>query len=169
MIEAADMSLGEWACLGALCHQSAHGFAVAARMTVDGDIGRVWHMKRPLTYRCLSRLQERGYVAATSQEPGLAGGSRTILSPTRSGRAALRRWLITPVEHLRDLRSELLLKLVIAELGAVDLTSMLARQKRLVDGIAATLEAPSRNDVVALWRVESAHAAQRFLEQLEHT
>jgi DNA-binding PadR family transcriptional regulator len=168
MTDEPAMNLGEWACLGALCHQPAHGFAVAARLSPEGDVGRVWHMKRPLTYRCLARLQERGHVAAIGQEPGVAGGNRTILSPTRSGRTSLRRWLTTPVEHLRDMRSELLLKLVLADLCAVDLDAMLVRQRRHVAEIARTLDTQKGNDVVAMWRAESANAARRFLEQLEH-
>ena len=54
--------LGEWACLGVLYAGPAHGFAVAARLKPAGDVGRVWSLSRPLTYRSLDQLAGRGYV-----------------------------------------------------------------------------------------------------------
>src|SRR5262245_34675006 len=107
---------GEWACLGILYPAPAQGFAIAARLKPDGDVGRVWSLSRALTYRSLEQLEIREYVHAVGEEPGIAGGNRTILATTRTGRAQLRKWLATPVAHPRDIRSELLLKLVIADL-----------------------------------------------------
>lgn len=168
--------LGEWACLGILCAGACHGFAIAARLRPEGDVGRVWSLSRALTYRALDQLIARGLVRAVGEEPGIAGGNRTILAPTRAGRAQLRRWLATPVAHLRDLRSQLLLKLVIADLCQVDVTTMLERQRVLIDDLAAALtsrvegdagaDAASAADVVDLWRSESSLAALRFLDRL---
>ena len=54
---------GEWACLGASCIPApTHGFAIAARLKPDGDVGRVWSLSRALTYRSLEQLAIRGYV-----------------------------------------------------------------------------------------------------------
>lgn len=157
--------LGEWACLGVLCEAPAHGWAVARRLRADGDLGRVWQLSRPLTYRSLDQLVTRGWARAVAQEPGV-GPSRVILAPTRTGRRRFRTWLTTPVVHLRDLRTELLLKLVFAERSAVDIASMLDRQRAIVDELAAAMASAPADDVVSLWRLESAHAAQRFLERL---
>ena len=162
--------LGEWACLGILYPAPAHGFAIAARLKPTGDIGRVWSLTRPLTYRALDLLTERGFVHAIGEERGIAGGTRTILAATRSGRAQLRGWLQTPVEHLRDLRSELLLKLVLAENCGVEVAAMLAAQHAHIAELAAGLDAQAAasgvTDAVAVWRSESAHAALRFLERI---
>src|SRR6478672_10306747 len=108
-----QLLLGEWACLGILYEGPAHGFAIASRLKPEGDVGRVWSLSRPLTYRSLDQLAVRGHIHPIGEEPGIAGGNRTILAATRQGRAALRKWLATPVPHLRDLRSELLLKLIL--------------------------------------------------------
>jgi PadR family transcriptional regulator AphA len=109
-------------------------------------------------------------VQAVGEEPGIAGGTRTILSATRTGRAQLRRWLATPVVHLRDLRSELLLKLVIAEGCGIDLSAMLAQQREHIEQLAQALgrqaEEGDAIDVVALWRSESSRAALRFLDRI---
>ena len=159
--------LGEWACLGVVYRQPAHGFAVAALLRPDTDLGRVWSLSRPLTYRALEQLQARGLVEAIGEEPGLAGGPRTLLAATPAGRAELKHWLATPVEHLRDLRSELLLKLVVATYCGVDVTEMLTAQRLRVSQLVEALAVPADcTDPVALWRVEAAHAALRFLDRL---
>jgi len=163
--------LGECASLGILYAGPTHGFAIAARLKPTGDVGRVWSLSRPLTYRALEQLAARGFVHAIGEEPGIAGGNRTILAATRSGRAHLRKWLNTPVQHLRDLRSELLLKLVIADICGIDITAMLQRQRDHIEQLADVLREQTKNDsghpdVVALWRSESSQAALRFLDAL---
>jgi DNA-binding PadR family transcriptional regulator len=163
--------LGECASLGILYTGPTHGFAIAARLKPTGDVGRVWSLSRPLTYRALEQLAARGFVHAIGEEPGIAGGNRTILAATRSGRAHLRKWLNTPVQHLRDLRSELLLKLVIADICGIDITAMLQRQRDHIEQLADVLREQTKNDsghpdVVALWRSESSQAALRFLDAL---
>jgi DNA-binding PadR family transcriptional regulator len=168
-----QLLLGEWACLGILYQAPAHGFAIAARLKPAGDVGRAWSLSRPLTYRSLDQLSARGYIEPIGEEPGIAGGNRTILAGTRTGRAQFRKWLASPVEHLRDLRSELLLKLVLAEICELDIVDMLERQRVHIAGIAAALaarvEAEHGTDVVALWRSEASQAALRFLDHLTTT
>lgn len=164
-----QLLLGEWACLGILYPSPTHGFAIAAHLKPEGDVGRVWSLSRALTYRSLEQLTIRGYIHPVGEEPGIAGGNRTILAATRTGRAQLRRWLATPVAHLRDLRSELLLKLLIAERCRIDIAPMLALQRDRIVPTAAVITAQIEadpTDVVALWRSESSNAALRFLERL---
>ncbi len=161
--------LGEWACLGILYPAPTHGFAIAARLKPGGDVGRVWTLSRALTYRSLDQLTIRSYIQPVGEEPGIAGGNRTILTATRTGRAQLREWLATPVVHLRDLRSELLLKLVIADICNIDITRMLETQRTHVSAMAEALSAQidrEPGDVVTLWRSESSNAALRFLDRL---
>ena len=162
-------SLGEWACLGILADEPAHGWAVARRLGRDGDIVRIWHLSRPLTYRALDQLRRRDWIRPVAEEPGDAGPNRVILGITRSGRTRMRTWLTTPVPHLRDLRAELLLKLALAERHDIDLSDMLIRQRAIVDEQALGLAAAAAHDptdVVTLWRIESTEAARRFLERV---
>jgi len=168
-----QLLLGEWACLGILYQAPSHGFAIAARLKPAGDVGRVWSLSRPLTYRSLDQLSARGYIEPIGEEPGIAGGNRTILTGTRTGRAQFRKWLSTPVEHLRDLRSELLLKLVLAEICELDIADMLEQQRAHIAGsanaFAARVDAEHGTDVVALWRSEASQAALRFLDHITTT
>jgi len=160
-----QLLLGEWACLGVLARGPNHGFAVAQELRLTGAIGRVWSLTRPLTYRAIDQLIARGYVEVIGEEPGTAGGNRTIVSITRSGRRALRSWLRTPVPHLRDLRSELLLKIVIAEANGIDTSALITAQRLIVDDFVKANR--GSRDVVTSWRHEMARAAKRFLDALD--
>ena len=165
-----DLLIGEWACLGILAATPAHGFAVSVRLRADGDIGRVWALSRALTYRAIDQLASRGLITPLMEEQGLAGGQRTVFAATPAGRALLLDWLATAVRHLRDLRSELLLKLVLCDLCGVDPRPLLLRQQEVVEHMAAALGTPADDDVVAVWRSEASQAAVRFVRaQLERT
>jgi PadR family transcriptional regulator AphA len=165
-----DPLLGEWACLGILYDEPGHGWAVVRHLRPDGSVGRVWTLSPPLTYRALDQLTARGWIRPVALEPGDGGPDRTILAATRTGRARFRTWIDTPVPHLRDLRSELLLKLVFAEQHHLDTADLLERQRSIIDHQAAQLIETSGpeagNDVVTLWRMEATRAAQRFLDQV---
>lgn len=164
-----DPLLGEWVTLGILYDQPAHGWAIVKQLRPDGDIGRIWHLTRPLTYRALDQLTTRDWIRPVSEEPGDAGPNRTILAATRTGRARFRTWLRTPVPHLRDLRSELLLKLVFAENHDIDISDMLDQQRTIIDDHACSLSHTNSHDIVTLWRREATGAAQRFLDHVHPT
>lgn len=161
-----ELLLGEWACLGILYRTPAHGFAVAARLKPDADIGRIWSLSRALTYRSLEQLALRGLIEPVGEEPGIAGGNRTILTVTRRGRAQFRRWVHTPVDHLRDLRSALLLKIVLAADNDIDIADTLAAQRSQIIDFLAGLDDGETTDIVHLWRHEFAGGAIRFLDRV---
>jgi DNA-binding PadR family transcriptional regulator len=163
--------LGEWACLGVLAQKPAHGYDVAQRLAPTGDVGRVWSLSRSLTYRALEQLTSRGLIKAVGEERGKAGGNRTILALTRQGKTALRRWLATPVPHFRDVRSELVLKLVVCDLAGVDPRPMLEAQQALFEPMVATLATAGRSrrtapDPVDVYRIESSKAALRYVNRM---
>jgi DNA-binding PadR family transcriptional regulator len=161
-----ELLLGEWCCLGLLAAEPAHGFALARRLAPKGDLGRIWSVSRPLTYRALTTLQEHGLIESIGQEPGVAGGDRTVYRPTRTGRAKLRRWLRTPVAHVRDVRSELLVKLELCRLLAVDRRPLVAAQRQLLAERTGAEATPS-DDPVTLWREESVRSVLAFLDRLD--
>lgn len=80
----------------------------------------------------------------------------------------------TPVEHLRDLRSELLLKIVLADRCGIGIGDMLKAQHGRLEAQSATLAATAFGsagtvvDWVALWRYEVSLAGLRFIDQLHH-
>jgi DNA-binding PadR family transcriptional regulator len=164
--EAPEPLLGEWASLGVLYGRAAHGWAVASALRPDAEIGRIWNLSRPMTYRSLAQLADRGWIEPRGEEPGDRGPNRTVLAATRVGRARFRSWVRTPVEHVRDVRAELLLKLVFADRHRIDVADMVERQRVLVEEQAEALGHPV--DLVAMWRAEATAATQRFLAGVAH-
>lgn len=165
-----ELLTGEWACLGLLNESANHGFALARELAATGTIGRIWSMSRPLTYRAVDKLVERGFIEARDQKPGRAGGTKTIYAPTRAGRAAFRTWVTTPVPHLRELRSELLLKLVLARRSSIPVDEMIDEQRVVIQQIRNGLQHTrydEPDDLVLMWRLRSVEAALGFLDDLE--
>lgn len=168
-----ELLLGEWACLGVLCEGAAHGYDVAKRLSPNGDLGRVWSLSRPLTYRAIEQLVAREYAESVSEEPGRSGGNRTILAPTVQGRKVLFAWLHEPVPHLRDVRSELLVKLVLCSTLGLDNGPLISAQRELFEPMVAGIADPNSDkggtradDPVELWRQESSQTVLRFLDRL---
>jgi DNA-binding PadR family transcriptional regulator len=163
----AALSLGEWAVLGVLVEAPRHGYDVGGELGPNSEIGQVWQLRRPLVYRAIERLAALGLVEARRVEPGTAGPHRTIYGPTRRGRAAIKRWLGEPVNHLRDIRSELLLKLTIGHRVGVDVGPLVRSQRAaLAEQIERLRVPPEPGDAVGLWRHHAALAAERFLQDL---
>lgn len=164
-----QLLLGEWACLGVLSGGPTHGFAIAARLRPDADLGRIWSLSRPLTYRAIDRLLTSGHIEPAGEEPGIAGGTRTVLRITDSGRVAFDCWLHRPTLHLRDLRSELLLKLHLAVESGADISELIDAQRLVVNEIERNLRDQLHDyadDIVTRWRLETVDAARRFLDSL---
>ncbi|HEY8545154.1 MAG TPA: PadR family transcriptional regulator [Acidimicrobiales bacterium] len=162
------LSLNEWAVLGLLVDAPRHGYDIAAALQPGTRLGDVWRLSRQLVYRALQRLDDLGLVRPVATEPGAGGPPRTTYEPTPAGRAALDAWLVTPVEHLREVRNALLLKLLLAErLGRA--TGPLVRAQRqafapLLDRLTGP---PPPADPVAAWRHHSARAVAGFLDTLD--
>jgi DNA-binding PadR family transcriptional regulator len=166
-----ELLLGEWACLALLTQGPAHGYDIATRLAPAGDIGRVWSLSRPLTYRAIDQLTQRGLIVPVAEEKGKAGGNRTILSATPQGRRLVRRWLEQPVPHFRAVRDELLLKLVLLHALGTDPLKLLQSQRALfepmVDALAAAGgRSKAASDPVAVWRYESSRSALRFIDRM---
>jgi len=162
----APRGLAESVCLALVAERPTHGWSVARVLAPDGDIGRVWSLSRPLTYRALAQLVADGLVVESRTEPG-AGAARTILTATPAGRRAARRWLRAPIEHVRDVRTELLAKLVLSERAGIDATPLLEAQQAAFAPALGTLARQARAadaDAVDRWRHASSQAVRRFLE-----
>ncbi len=67
------------------------------------------------------------------------GPNRTMLETTPAGREAVRGWLREPVEHVRDVRTVLLVKLLLLERRGVDRSSLVRDQRELLRPVAAAL------------------------------
>ena len=166
MTSRSALSLADHAVLALVAEQPRHGWAIVRELGPDGDVGRVWSLSRPLAYRSIDKLADRKLIRATRTEAG-DGPRRTIYATTTAGRREVEAWLDMPVEHLRDVRTELLLKVVIGARRGKDIRPLLRTQRRrlrpIIAGLGKAATAP-RADLVDIWRHESAQAVQRFLD-----
>jgi DNA-binding PadR family transcriptional regulator len=164
------LSLNEWAVLGLLVERPRHGYDIAAELQPDARIGQVWRLTRPLVYRAIERLHALDLAQAERTEPGHAGPTRTVHTATRAGRQRLHDWLDRPVGHVRDIRAEFLLKLILAQRLGHDTARLVEAQRHRLDARVAELHPPPPPDeIVALWRYHSARAARDFLDLIAPT
>jgi DNA-binding PadR family transcriptional regulator len=169
MVSDRDLAPGEWAVLALLCERPAHGWALARQLSPTGELGSIWSLTRPLVYRSLEILEERGLIVPAGHEPGSRGPNRTIFRATPAGHAALAEWLSEPVEHVREGRSLLLLKLVFAQRNCVDPRPLLVAQQRLLaESIGSLEERVGESDgieaILLRFRLESSRAVDRFID-----
>jgi len=167
---ARDLSLADWAVLGVVAEGPTHGWTVVRALATDGPLGRVWSVSRPVVYRSLDALVAMGYVEKYGEARG-SGPARTMVRATRLGRAALTRWLGRPALHVRDARSELLLKLALLDRRGGSTRALLERQLAAYEPVfAAVLKQPNGSGAgfesqLAMWRREQALAVRRFLRK----
>jgi PadR family transcriptional regulator AphA len=106
----AGLSLGEYAILGVLRGRPMHGYAIARRFAPDRDLALVLPMDMSSVYALLKDLQEQGLIEGQREVVGLRP-PRTVFHLTPEAEALFLQWLEEPVGRLREVRSDLLLKL----------------------------------------------------------
>lgn len=163
-----ERSLGEWVVLALVAERTTHGFDVARTLAPTGSLGRIWTVPRPLVYRAVDALLDDGALEEAGTMEG-RGPRRRLLRATPAGRRQVRGWMREPVVHVRDVRSELLVKLALHDRTGADPTALVARQRARIADIADRLsDEPTATDgfdaVLARWRLESAAAVLRFLD-----
>jgi DNA-binding PadR family transcriptional regulator len=163
------MSIAEGACLACIELGCEHGWSVASELAGDADLGRIFAVSRPLTYKTLDRLVGAGFLERAGTEPG-GGNDRNLLRISSEGQRRLDEWLAAPAAHVRDVRTELLVKLRLLERLDRPRAALVDAQRAVLAPIAQAVEAESveagSDDVVSLWRSESSAAAARFLDRL---
>jgi DNA-binding PadR family transcriptional regulator len=155
--------------LSLICEKPAYGLALAELLAPVGSIGRIWQVPKAVVYRGLHQLEIARLVEAAAPERSRRGPVRTLYTATPAGQDAARAWLNRPAAHVRDVRSELLLKLALLERAGRDPRELLRAQRAQLTPIAAGLDERLRaaagiERTVTLWRYEALAAAMRFLE-----
>lgn len=117
-----------WAILGVLAQGPAHGYDI--HHFVTRNLGSVWQLGLSRTYSILTRLEKEGLVVHDRvEQPDRP--AKKIHRLTESGSSAVAQWLTRPVDSIRDLRLEFLIKLFFAGLaGQQTVTGLLAAQKK---------------------------------------
>lgn len=119
----------EHALLGFLYREPKHGYAIHQELTNPAGLGPVWELKLSSLYAMLGKLEEAGYITATT-EPQENRPPRKVFRLTDEGQRAFLDWLQRPVSHGRSLRLEFLVKLYFARrMGAATAAGLLAAQR----------------------------------------
>lgn len=104
------LSVGEYAILGVLRERQMHGYEIARRFSPDVDLGIVLPMDMSNVYALLKDLHEQGLIEGRREAVGLRP-PRTVYQLTEDADGQLRHWLEEPVRRMREVRSDLLIKL----------------------------------------------------------
>lgn len=168
---AAQLSLAEFAVLGVVAEGRQHGFAVARLLAPDGELGRVYGVARPAVYRAIERLTDARLIKTLKAEPGERGPRRTPLTVTPAGRRTLDAWLWIPVRHVRQIRTEFLVKVLLIERAGGDPSPLIRAQIEIITPVVEAITgrhggATGSERAVSLWRSHSAQATLQFLEEL---
>jgi DNA-binding PadR family transcriptional regulator len=131
----------EHALLGFLREQPMHAYEMYQRLEQAQALGRVWHLKQSQLYALLARLEEAGYIEATTEPQGNRP-PRRVLHLTPSGRSTFACWLREPVAHGRDFRQEFMAKLFFAQQeGPASVAELIAGQRAACERWLADIRA----------------------------
>ena len=161
-----DAQLARNVVLALVVHTPRHGWAIHEELAPTGEIGRAWTLSRQLVYRAIDTLVEDGLVKRATPKDG-GGADKVIISATALGKRANAKWLDTPVTHLRDVRTELVVKIMLREKFGLVLASFIDSQRKVFNPLIAAINADTSDSPVNVWRKESANAVARYLTQLE--
>ncbi len=164
------MSLGDYAIIGVLRERPMHGYEIARRFVADLDLGLVLPMDMSTVYALLKDLHEEGLLEGQREVVGLRP-PRTVYQLTAEAEAQFLRWLEEPVSRLREVRTDLLVKLYfcraiskqatlhLLDAQLLESQTYLARVQQLADEAADSFER-----LVRASKVSAASATLAWLE-----
>jgi PadR family transcriptional regulator AphA len=166
------LSLAEELVLCLVREEPTHGLLLAGLLGRNGSLGQIWYVPKATVYRALQRLELLGLIrTAGKQRAGLGGPARTLVEATPAGQAAAQAWLSMPVEHTRDVRSELMVKLALLDRTGADSQVLAQAQLARLLPVAAALDdqlsaTTGFEHTLVLWRYKTMATTMQFLEAL---
>lgn len=125
----------EFALLGFLSQQPAHGYELHQRLVTD--LSQVWHISLSQTYNILTRLETQGLIVGTLQEQEKLP-ARRLFSLTEAGRQRFEAWLEMPSGcSVRAIRVEFITRLYFAQTISPEFSQRLieSQASQIQDGI----------------------------------
>src|SRR5512145_287617 len=120
----------EYILLGLVAQGPAHGYDLHKQLATLDGLSAIWHVKQSQLYALLDKLEEMGYLQAVST-PGAGSALRKQVHLTETGRQAFIAWMVSPVQHAREMRQGFLARLYFARLSsAADVQRLIAAQYR---------------------------------------
>jgi PadR family transcriptional regulator AphA len=171
MTEQERLSLADWLVLCLVREEPTYGLILVGLLARDGLLGQVWSVPKAVIYRSLQRLEVLGLIRTVGEQRTNQGPVRSLYQTTPAGEAAAAAWLVTPVAHPRDVRSELMVKLALLDRSGTGSRDLLQAQLDRLLPVAAALDDRLRattgfEHTLVLWRHEAMTATLRFLQTL---
>jgi DNA-binding PadR family transcriptional regulator len=156
--------------LGLLAEKPMHGYELAQRAHDDEALRAIWRIERSEVYFLLGKLSKCGYVGESGEQKG-SGPARVVYELTEAGREELNRWLTTPEQYPRNLRSALLARVYLAlrQDPQIALNLIDAQRKVLEDWLAHARRRTFGDEVAAVvhnFRAAQVEAILKALDQL---
>lgn len=129
---------GEYAALGLLLGRPMHGYEMARYFDRD-DLSEVCPIEQSMLYTYIRNIEERGLVGWTEVRVGLRP-PRKLYELSPAGYDLIQAWLDEPVQRLREVRLDFLLKLYfLHSLDRAREKALLARQIGICEEYEARL------------------------------
>lgn len=161
-----DAQLAKNVVLALVVEEPRHGWALQEELSPTGAVGRAWRLSRQLVYRAIDTLEDEGLVRRATPKDG-RGADKVVISATARGRSRVDTWLEEPVAHLRDVRTELVVKIMLRERAQLPMAAFIARQRQEFEPVFRAVDGSPAATAVDAWRRESASAVKRYLTRLE--
>jgi len=165
----------QFAILGLLHDQPAHGYDLQRVFSLDGDLNGVVPVGQPALYAALKDLAARTLVVGVESRDGVRP-PRTVYSLTPIGEHEFDEWSRTPVRRLRQVRLDFLLKVYFARRrGERELRALVDAQIKACHDYLSALEeqagALSPDDfayLVVESRTSAARSTLNWLRDYRH-
>jgi DNA-binding PadR family transcriptional regulator len=162
------LSLTEGLVLSLVSEGPTYGLILARLLAPDGSLGQIWSVPKGVVYYTLQQLELLGLIRMTPEQRTGSGRARSFCEITPGGRAAAAAWLRVPADHVRDVRSELMVKLALHNRTGADSRPLVRAQLARLAPAAAALEgrlhtATGFERTMILWRHEAMTATMQFL------
>jgi len=167
----------EYILLGLVAQGPAHGYDLHKQIATLDGLSAIWHVKQSQLYALLEKLEGMGYLRAVSA-PGVAYALRKQYHLTENGRQVFDAWMVSPVQHAREMRQGFLARLYFARLsGAASVRQLIDAQYRTclvwqhdIQSELDTLSDPkSFQRVVNLFRLNQINAMLNWLDECRKT
>lgn len=168
---ASDTPTPEFALLGFLALEPAHGYELHRRLTQE--LGELWHASLAHVYNVLKRMETQGLIRGHTARAGNYPPQRQF-ELTPAGRARLDSWMLKPASSsARAIRLEFLARLYFAlRLNPRRAKALLTEQRRSVSETVTQLrhiaadaaDAPDFARLAAELRLAQARAIQDWLD-----
>jgi PadR family transcriptional regulator, regulatory protein AphA len=126
--------------LGMLAQQPRHGYELHKELSNLEGLGLVWHTKQAQLYALLDKLEKQGYLISrsitTESHP-----PRKEYHLTASGLEVFKTWMLSPVEHGREIRQDFLAKFFFARVnGEETARQVIDAQREVLERLQARIE-----------------------------